>query len=813
MGEVYRARDPRIGREVAIKILPPAFVENPDRRRRFEQEARATGAVNHPNLLTVFDVGTHDGIPFIVSELLEGATLREKMRQPMQPKRAIEYALQIARAAAAAHDKGIVHRDLKPDNIFITEDERVKLLDFGLAKLLQSDKPAGPVTEAATQQKQNTAEGAVLGTVAYMSPEQVRGQGADHRSDIFSFGVVLYEMLTGSRPFKADSNVETMAAIIHDDPPSLPSSTPGALERIVMHAMEKTPSNRFQSMRDVVFALDTFSGSGETSAVTAKAAKASKSRAAKKEDAPRIARFERITFRRGFIMTARFAPDGSVVYGATWEDHAQELFSVVPGNPESRAAGFPNADILSIARNGELAISIGRRFLAGWVTSGTLARVPPFGGAPRELADDVQDADWDVDGESLVVIRHRGGNQILEAPVGTVVYETHHWISNVRVSPRGDHFAFVEHELWGDDGGRIVILGRNGKRIAESRRWPSIGGLAWTPSGDEVWIAAEGMRRTREIEALSVGGKERTVLPVPARATMHDISREGRVLIGVENGRREILAGSRSGERERNISWLDWSFPGGISRDGSRIVFEEQAGGKRQNSNGGSVYVRGVDGSPAVRLGDGVARGFSPDGSSIGIWSDDDSMHIVPIRLGNVRKVPLHGLKCIWWDWVPDGKRMIIWGNMTEGANRHFVLELDGSQPPRAVTPPGTSFNFAVSADGSRIVAATVEGELLMFNAEGGEPSKIAGSQNGDRAIQWSEDGGSIFVVRSERAVATIDRLELSTGNRTKWHVLRPDDPSGVMDIFPIVMTRDGEKYAYSFRRFLSDLYVVDDLR
>ena len=803
MGEVYRARDPRIAREVAVKILPPAFAENADRLHRFEQEARATGAVNHPNLLTVFDVGTHEGLPFIVSELLEGATLRDRIRQPLPPRRAIEYARQIARGVGAAHEKGIVHRDLKPDNIFITDDERVKLLDFGLAKLLRTDVPA-EMTAAQTA-RQNTAEGAVLGTVAYMSPEQVRGQSIDHRTDVFSFGVVLYEMLAGARPFNATSNVETMASIINDDPPPLPASTPPQLERIVLHAMEKSAANRFQSMKDVVFALDTFSGSGETSPAAAKPK--SRTRAAKKE-----LRFERVSFRRGFVWTARFAPDGSVIYGAAWEDQPLEVFSAIQGNPESRPAGLPNSDILAVSPTGELALSIGRRFVGGWVTAGTLARAPLFGGAPRELSENIQDADWTADGKQLAVIRHTRDGHVIELPLGTPLFESEHWISNLRLSPRGGRLAFLEHDLWGDDGGRVVIMDHSGARVAESERWHSIGALAWTPSGDEVWLAAQEGRGPRDLRALSVSGKERVVLPVPARLTLHDIAKDGRALVGIENARREILVGTRGDERERNLSWLDWSFLVGLSPDGSRIAFEEQIGGRRGDTS--SVYVRKVDGSAAVRLSEGVARAFSPDGMSIAVQRPGaDYLEIVPIGVGTGHRVSLGGLaEAVWWDWTPDGRHMVVWGHEAGGGKRHFLIAIDGSAPPRPISPSGATDRYAIAPDSARLVMVDADGRLIIVPFDGGEPQPVAGSEAGDRPVQWSADGGSIFVYKPGRVEVAIDRIDLRNGSRSRWQVLRPADPAGIMDIMPIHMTRDGEKYAYSYRRFMSDLYIVEGL-
>ncbi|HYN06227.1 MAG TPA: protein kinase [Vicinamibacterales bacterium] len=258
MGEVYRARDSRLGRDVAIKLIRETFASDAGRLHRFEQEARAAGQLNHPNIVAVYDVGTHAGAPFIVSEFLEGASLRTRLRGgPLSPRKAIDYARQIADGLAAAHDKGIVHRDLKPDNLFITNDERVKILDFGIAKLTRPVDEAGQATGLPTE----TEPGIVVGTVGYMSPEQLRGEAVDHRSDIFNFGAILYEMLTGHPAFARATQVETMAAILNEDPAGLSStSMPPALGRIVSRCVEKTREARFQSARDLAFGLDGLSG-------------------------------------------------------------------------------------------------------------------------------------------------------------------------------------------------------------------------------------------------------------------------------------------------------------------------------------------------------------------------------------------------------------------------------------------------------------------------------------------------------------------------------------------------------------------------
>ena len=275
MGEVYRALDTRLHRSVAVKVLPAAFAESADRLRRFEQEARVAATLNHPNVMAVFDVGVDGGIPYVVSELLEGQTLATLLRQgPLSLRKATDLATQIALGLAAAHAKGIVHRDLKPDNIFVTPEGRAKILDFGLAKLIESPDAYAGVTHLATLPAGPTGAGLVLGTAGYMAPEQVRGEAADHRADIFAFGAVFYEMLSGHRAFAGDSSVERMTAILKQDPPALPAGAiPPHLDRVVHLCLEKDPSQRFQSCRDIAFALEAMSlsapASGTTTAIDA----------------------------------------------------------------------------------------------------------------------------------------------------------------------------------------------------------------------------------------------------------------------------------------------------------------------------------------------------------------------------------------------------------------------------------------------------------------------------------------------------------------------------------------------------------------
>ena len=273
MGEVYRARDSRLKRDVAIKVLPQALSLDADRMRRFEQEALATAALNHPNILAVFDIGTSEGSPYVVSELLEGETLRDRLRSGAIPvRKTLDYAMQIAHGLAAAHEKGIIHRDLKPENLFITKDGRTKILDFGLAKLTQTDS-ASSNTSAATVTHHGTEAGLIMGTAGYMSPEQVRGMTLDPRSDIFSFGAILYEMLSGKRAFHGDTPADTMSSILKEEPAELSETNRNvspALERIVHHCLEKNPESRFHSASDIAFDLEHLSGlSGSTARIAA----------------------------------------------------------------------------------------------------------------------------------------------------------------------------------------------------------------------------------------------------------------------------------------------------------------------------------------------------------------------------------------------------------------------------------------------------------------------------------------------------------------------------------------------------------------
>ena len=572
MGEVYRARDTRLQRDVAIKVLPSSLAQDQDRLRRFEIEARAVAALNHPNLLTVFDVGTAPaaegvdesgatkvaaGSPYIVSELLEGTTLRERLTSgALRERKALDYAIQVARGLAAAHERGIVHRDLKPDNIFITNDGRAKILDFGLAKLSET-----PATDVEATRDLATQAGVVMGTIGYMSPEQVRGKPADARSDIFSFGAVLYEMLAGRRAFRGDSAADLMSAILKEDPPELAATNQEispALDHIVHHCMEKDPQQRFQSVGDIAFQLSEMSGMRTSSGVAAIAEipASQASRAALRVPLPAWAlaaigaavlalivastwflaratahteppKFVQLSFQQGVVDSARFLPDGqSIITASQWGSESN--LSLYTGRLDSqglRPMGVKADALASVSSTGELlVIQDFQRIGPGYVRAGTLARLPLGGGAPRPVMENVQYADWAPDGKDFAVVRFIPESHAyrLEYPVGKVLYETNGWVSHPRFSRDGKRIAFLDHPVFGDDQGMVAVTDLEGHRKQLSSSYGSTQGLTWSPKGDEIWYSAIENGVYRSLFATTLGGRARPLLSAPGNIDIQD---------------------------------------------------------------------------------------------------------------------------------------------------------------------------------------------------------------------------------------------------------------------------------------------------
>ena len=839
MGEVYRARDQRLGREVAIKVLPESLSRDPDRLRRFEQEARAAGQLNRPNIVIVHDFGMHDGAPYVVQELLEGQTLREKLKDgALSPRRATEYGIQIAQGLAAAHEKGIVHRDLKPENIFVTKDGRVKILDFGLAKLTEQEETPAEATSAPTRAA-GTQPGTVMGTVGYMSPEQVRGKQSDARSDIFAFGTILYEMLSGQRAFLRDSGPESLTAILKEDPPDFKTTDqncPPGLERITRKCLEKSSEQRFQSASDLAFALEPLAGilTPRTAEAPVKARTNRRAvaivagvlaiivgalaawLATRRTPPASVPLFRRLSFRRGTIYSARFTPDGkSVIYGAEWDGNPLQLFSSQVDNAESRPFDLPRAYLLGVSASGEMALTLEPTMLTHGAARGTLARAPQSGGAPRALLKDILWADWSPDGRELAVVRAVGATNRLEFPIGKVLFETGGWISHPRISPKGDRIAFLNHPVWPDDRGSVDVVDLSGKRQVLSSGWESEEGVAWSPDGTEVWFAAIKFGLAHALYAVSLAGKERLVERIAGGLTLMDISRDGRVLITRDDERYGIMARAAGESRERELSWLDYSDPGALSVDGKWLLFDEEGDGGGPNY---SIFLRKTDGSAPARLGEGLAMGLSPDGNwAISVLpSTPSQIVLLPTGVGSPKKVERfniddYGLA----DFFPDGKRILFSGTVAGHAMRDYVQDIDGGKP-RSITPEGVISMWRthpLSPDGKSVIALDPDGRFYLYPTDGEGKQPALGTTPGDVPLGWCADGHSVFVTQGGEIPAKVYRVDFTTQSRRMLTELSVPDRTGLTGIRYIQMTPDGKSYAYTFSRFLTELYLIEGLK
>ena len=830
MGEVYRALDPRLDREVAIKVLPASFSSDPERLRRFLQEAHATAALNHPNILAVHDIGQAEGSPFIVSELLEGESLREKARAgPVPVRKAIDYVTQIAHGLAAAHDKGIVHRDLKPDNVFVTRDGLAKILDFGVAKVA----PAQATGEEPTWGVGSDV-GSVVGTVGYMAPEQVRGKPADARTDLFALGAILYELLSGQRAFKAETNADTLSAILHQDPPPLSTlnpSVPPALERIVHHCLEKDPEERFQSARDVAFDLQSVTATSTTvealrmsprhryaalllaglALLVAAGALAGRKWLGTRPAPPE---FRRLTFRRGSIRAARFAPDGqTIVYSAAWDGKPFELFTRQHVTSDSRPLGVAG-QLLSISPAGEIALLLEPK-VRNFLQVGTLAIVPATGGAPREVMDGVQFAEWSADGKAMALVRFSAASGLswIEYPAGKVVYRGSAWISHLRIAPGGDLLAFAQHIHNGDDG-FLVVVDRDGNRRFTSGAFTSLQGLAWRPDGKEVWVTGALSGSARAVYAVNMAGKQRLVLRTPGALLLLDIASNGRVLLASQDARKQLFARAPGDSAERNLSWLDWSVLESLSDDGRVILFDE--GGEGNQKYG--LYLRRLDGSLPMRITDGYWGDLSPDGKWVVAQdsSDPPQFVLVPTGKGESRQITRDALTHLYPRFLPDGKAIVFVASAPQRATRVYHQSLEGGGPV-AITPEGAATTVGlipISPDGAYLIAPTAAADAYaMYPIQGGEPQIVKGLSMADSVVNWSADGRYVFAYRRGEVPAQIYRIELANGKRVLFNVVGPPDLAGVEDISTLQITRDGRTYAYTCTTSLSDLYIVDGVR
>lgn len=838
MGEVYRARDTRLKREVAVKVLPTKLSSDPARLKRFETEARLASALNHPNIVTIHEVGQSDSISFIVMELVEGKSLRELLYAgPLPPRKLFSMAAQVADGLAKAHASGIVHRDLKPENVMVTSDGLIKILDFGLAKLTHPDSEGGH-TEQAPTIPGGTEPGVVMGTVGYMSPEQAAGQRVDFRSDQFSFGSILYEMATGKRAFERATRPETMAAIIREEPEPIAALNPKApsqLRWIVERCLAKEPRDRYAATEDLARDLATLRQHvSDLSSEARVPLEAPRRRARWKAIGLAAAllatlagiyllgrriershtsppRFRQLTFRGAGISTARFAPDGqTVVYAAQWEGKPPELFTARPDSPESRSLGLPRAEILSISSSGQMALLLAPRlgllFRSPHDRSrlrGVLAEASLAGGAPRELLEDVYFADWSPDGKSLAVVRYAGGKNLLEFPAGKVLYESYPLYPRISVSPSGDRVAFVYRlNLYvTEPGGRVRDLRERALEIA------------WCRATNEIWFnsVAGG---TTELFAVVPGRPKRRVTTLPGDFVLHDISAEGRVLLGRISESSEILGDFPGEARPRNLSHLDRSEAADLAPSGDTLLFNEMGQGAR------GVYLRRTDGSPPKRLADGYAWALSPDGKFVLASSrPDPQMFLIPTGPGQPRLIDTPGLRRSGeMGFFPHSRKIWFMAEDPVHGRRAWVQDLSGGKP-RAVTPLGVAGTF-LSGDGRFLCARAADGDWYVYPTETTETHKVVGLRPAEEPIQSTPDGKLLYIrgadeLRSgEPAIATrVYRLDPRTGRRELWKEIPPINPLAGGAIGAIFFSADGKTCVYTHHRYSSELFLVEGLK
>lgn len=826
MGEVYRAVDPRLQREVALKILHPSLTITPEHLERFKGEARAAGGLHHPNILVVFDVGMDGATPYVVSELLEGESLRERLDHgPLPYRKALDYGIQIAHALGAAHASGIWHRDVKPANTFITTDGRVKLLDFGLAKATEPDVVAAGTDDSTAE---GSRAGAIRGTAGYMSPEQARGERVDHRTDIFSLGATLYEMFTAARAFQRATTIETLHAVLREDPVDpleLNPALPPAAAVTVRRCLEKSVEERFQSARDLAFQLQQLREGSLPGGRLAGGA-ASRRRPmllavlalavlgwawalglhTRRPETPPS--FEQLTFRRARIGGARFASEGqAIVYSDAGERNQREVWKLdLSEGPKAHSLGYRGADVLA-ARKGELALSVDRRFVGGKHFVGRLVQAPIAGGGPfRELQPDAEDADWDPSGTHLAAVFSTmpGGESRLEYRGRTL--HTAAAIRSPRFSRDGRRIAFIEDRSGVGTVGRIATVDLEGKVTPMTDDWRNARGLAWSPAGNEVWFTAGGWMADRALRAVDLEGRVRDVFAAPSSMTLWDIARDGRVLFSRDEDSRGLVGVPPGETAERDLSLYDNSGLASLSANGRSLLFTDRFG----------LYLRSTDdSSPPLDLGfaEAYADDVSPDGNTVVVTAAaPQRLVLVPRGAGDPRELPTHGItKYSGALWFPDGRRILFNGVRPGEGVRSYVQDVEGG-PPRAFTPVHTKA-LAISPDGQWVAGTGREPGISLWPVTGGPARPVPGSQADDWPVAWTADGKSLWVFKWNEVPADVFRLEIATGRREKARTLMPHDTAGVESIRTFRTTPAGDVYFYTYRRVLSKLYLGRNLR
>jgi serine/threonine protein kinase/Tol biopolymer transport system component len=852
MGEVYKARDTRLDRTVAIKILPPELGADPDRRARFEREARAISQLSHPHICSLFDVGeavpagpqplgpSPSSVSYLVMEYLEGQTLAARLDHgPLPLAEVLGIGREIASALDSAHRHDIVHRDLKPANIMLTKGG-AKLMDFGLARPAVLKAEAGGASDSPTMRRSLTGEGTIVGTLQYMAPEQLEGGEADARTDLWALGCVLHEMATGKPAFAGTSEASLIAAILKEAPrplTQLQPLTPPALERVVRRCLEKDPDERWQSARDVSHELKWIAEAGSQVSAPVPGRRSRSRRLAwpiaglfgiaigvggtvavmMRQPSPPLVSFTPKSFQQHPIFNARFAPDGqSIVFSAAPEGNTPELFSVRPEYIAPRPLGLRQAHLLAVSSTGEMAVLTGARHIAHCDFIGTLARLPLGAEAPREVLENVRAADWSPDGSALAIIHDVGGKDRLEYPIGKVLVESGGYLSDLRISPLGDRIAYFDHPFRWDDRGSVKAADLAGHVTELSSGYAAVEGLAWSPDGTEIYFSGTdqsvGASFGATIFAVTLSGKRRVAQQSAGALRILDVSPRGRWLISRDDVRLGIMARPPGSTSERDLSWLDGSAFPALTADGRTMLFTEDGGERNVNY---LVCLRKTDGSPVVRLGEGSTQQISSDGKWALAFIPTRPMQMVlyPIGAGELVKLERSGIEAYenGAAWFPDGRRIVLCGIEPGRGWRVYVQGIPGGKP-QPITPEGTHLG-ALSPDGKLVLARGSDGSWAAYPIEGGEPKPVPGLTARDQTIRWSTDGQSVYVFDPREVPSRVERFTLATGRRDLMMVVGAENRTGLTRVTWVSMADDPRVYAYSCYRELSSLFVVDGAR
>ncbi|HEY7368995.1 MAG TPA: protein kinase [Thermoanaerobaculia bacterium] len=845
MGEVYRARDSRLGREVALKILPEEAAGDPERSRRFEQEARSASALNHPNIVVIYETGeaTPQGralpVRFIAMELLDGESLESLLAGGGLPlKRVLQYAGQIADGLARAHEAGIVHRDLKPANIVATRDGHLKILDFGLAKL--RPLPGEDKTYEVTTDPTLTSPGTLLGTIGYMAPEQVRGEPATPASDQFALGCILYEMLTGQRPFQRRSTAETLSAIMRDEPPAIEERNPDVpvpIRWIVERCLSKSAHDRYASTRDLARDLQKLR---ETATESSLRSMSIKFQSPRRRRALRLAAlglfiaaaaaggsyllfeklqavappiFQRLTFRHGMVWRGLFVPNGSsVFYTATWEDQPTATYLT---SPES--AGLDrklDAEALlpmAFSPDGsEALVLLGTFRLPNGLLSGTLARMPALGGRPRPILAEAAWADWSRSGELLAAVRNAGGERVLElrdAEGGNAkeLFRTRGSISSVRFSPDDAWIAFIHHPDVQATTGEVQIAAREGgaRRVLTGLQ-PSLG-LDWNDRTGEVWFTTTESGHG-VLKAVRPSGRLRVIDSFPDQFILQSIQPgSGRALFTSAKLRGALIV-FKNGQ-PRDMSWLDYTRVTDVSPDGKTVLFFDRG----PTTKTWGTWIRPIDGGEAVRLGSWEPGRFSPDARRIvGISQDaEDNGQLVlfPVGAGDSQPLPTPNLSAEEPTFA--GPDRILFVGTREGKPQVWTIRTDGSElralgaPDCALPRPSPSLQSFVCEGGPA---------LFVYPMEGGPGRKIFEHPAGKRLwyARFDSSGERLFAVGADRKFFTLDA---TSGRVLREETLPVPKSLGYAELIDASVDPEGSIVVYSLNVYSSQMYSVSGLR